>query len=222
MLYISRRVIQDAEMDDSLSFGVVDTDDGVETIVSEDQLEYIVNELHISVKGVADERRFGLIVHPYQVPSTASRLQVKFKTLEKISLLTYNNAVTDVYWKSDELRHDVQLRLSDFGDQLDDVFLYSKMEDKGPLVTFVLDDKLMVIRAYAFHSGVMSPSFVREAPGWVSFGMKFDLREMTRESMVENVYRQLTTFSKESRRAIIDDKFRKARMLKKFKPIEER
>lgn len=89
------------------------------------------------------------------------------------------------------------------------------------MVTLVFDDKLMVVRGHAFHSGVEDPEFVLLSPGWLEHGIKFDLRELTKESLAENLYSQITRFGGDSRRAIVDDESRKRRLLKKYKPVEE-
>lgn len=170
MLYISR-------ITDSKYYGVVDTDDNVETVVHGDILKAIVLSQHIPIEGVqvnhhpSMPRIIGVV--PYQDPATYTQLQVKTKTLKGVEVRTYKDEITAIICNSNTTKRVTYIRLSDFASYIGKEFVlnWKPMFTTKKLV-LVLDDKIKcrgmpprinLFRAcWDIREMVSSPEFVDE------------------------------------------------------------
>lgn len=223
MLFISRRALMTLEDDDesynSMGYGVVDTDDGIEELWDEDHLGMAINTHHLAIAGAPEEYKLGDIMKPYQAPETVSKLQVKTKLVKQVDVTVHKDAITSITWDATKLSEPVSIRLSDFGDQCDDFLFYGRYIQGGYPVTFVFDDRLMVVRPMAFRLELSDMSYGRASRymggrGWLSLGIRFDLRELTKDSLAEIIYSQLLKYN--TLDAVIDSKARKERMKRRF------
>lgn len=210
MLYISRYVRD-------ISYGVVDTDDFNETIVPEDVVHDAVLKAGLTIGGVSKVGyvQFGdysiCEIFPYQPPETFSQLQIKTNLIKHTSVLVWKNIITSVRWRANEIKEPVSIRLSDFGRVLGDRFLCGNSQTDSHKITIILDDKLEFERN----------SFWRPMALDESAGIKFDIRELTRESAAELFYlRWVVHDGSDSRnkrvRAVIDSDDRKNSMMRRF------
>lgn len=177
MLYISRRVGYD-------EFGVFDTDDNIESIISRTELVDAVSKLGVSIEGVhvyipslgiqAPKVSF---VDPYQDERYITPIQVKTKLMKHVNVTLWGTRITAVTWRDDELISDVSIRLSDFGDVCESGLLLGNSTSFDAKVTLIVDDKVEVRENSFIWGRVDLPSVF------------IDVREMTNEIAVEEVYK---------------------------------
>lgn len=112
MLYVSR-VIPVGK------FGVVDTDDGVETVVSWMDIRRYVRDYHLEIMGVeVKQTDHGLVVgavEPYQAKEHYSALQAKTQALRGVDIHTYNGEITGIYINCKLIKNGYVLHLSKYG-----------------------------------------------------------------------------------------------------------
>lgn len=180
MLYISRFLraagdmvlyagkgsnFRDAEDEDDDKYGVVDTDDYVETIISWGMLNEICLEIGLEIKGVTVEYSslgFDSLVTditPYQDMRFYTKKQAKTKTLLGVDVRTFRKEISAILIDAERLRGNVQIRLSDYGERISGIADVGWDGSKMPMlkrVTIILDDKIEVYGdAYRmFASGV--------------------------------------------------------------------
>ena len=149
MLYISRRI-------GSELFGVVDTDDDTEEVVSTAKLEDCVKRNGLVIEGVErfQDFRHRARILPQQFADTLSRQQIKARMVYGVDITVYNGAITSILW--DELKAPATLRLSDFGSELGDCILYCHENYSTPKLTLVFDDGIkslsyMSLRVETWH-----------------------------------------------------------------------
>lgn len=158
MLYLSRILPGD-------KIGVVDTDDGVETIVTEDELYLAVVAYHLDIAGVDDSGEYV----PYQDMRYCSVKQTKLKAVRGVDIRTFKGEITYIGVGSE----DVTIRLSDYGSKL----LTSMAWNIGTgVLTIILDDSVEVV-------GKTLPCGFD--------GFCWDIREVTNDSVVSEVYSEL-------------------------------
>lgn len=188
MLYISRYVGFD-------SYGVVDTDDNIETVVKLDDIKTAVLRLGIPIRGVEVIRavRKGMRLHlgdvlAYQDVSQCTRLQTKTSMLSCVDIVTWGNMITNIRWRANDIKEPVSIRLSDFGIVLGDRILYGNRECTRHCITLVFDDKVKVdYRSLECHGACGSHRVI----GSLGLGLKLDFREITEEDLVEKLYLSL-------------------------------
>lgn len=129
MLFISRYV--GAGM-----YGLVDTDDGCEEIVTKITIEN-AKKSGVVIHGAEDIAN----VMVYQPESTRTMLQIKTITLSHIDVKTYKNKITSVNILSG-IKKPVIIRLSDFGTVCADYILIANKPATRLKVLMVLDDKV--------------------------------------------------------------------------------
>lgn len=129
MLFISRYV--GAGM-----YGLVDTDDGCEEIVTKIVIEK-AKQSGVVIHGAEDI----VNVMVYQPESTRTMLQIKTITLSRIDVKTYKNKITSVNILSG-IKKPVTIRLSDFGTVCADYILMANKPATRLKVLMVLDDKI--------------------------------------------------------------------------------
>ena len=171
-MYISRWVGY------SGSVGIVDTDDGVEEVVSNSKMVSAVHTHSLKVLG------FGGLHKTYQPQGTKTPLQLKMKLMQYVDVTMHNGVVTGVHWNVDEIRRPATIRLSDFSSKLSD-FILRGNDDMGVVhATLVFDDKLDRL-----------PKFSVSAVLWEDAAMYedvlFDLREVTDKTLALSIYRSI-------------------------------
>lgn len=176
MLFISRFM-------DLASYGVVDTDDGVEEKVSHQRLIDVINEYGMLIGGVSiDDQRFSIL--PYQDPDTFTKLQVKTHLVSGVSIKTYKDMVTHI--DLSDCRGSIgSIRLSDFGKSCADGIFLGNKSKCSRCVTVILDDIIKLTDLSFMQPEPFTPLGV---PG---MGAMFDLREVTRISHLLDIYWQL-------------------------------
>lgn len=186
MLYVSRYVGGD-------KVGVVDTDDGVEEVLTEEKLWDIVRSLHIQVVGCEkweDSGRGYDYIYVYQPAETISVQQTKAKAILGVDIKMHNGAIANVHIDWDGIKSPVTLRLSDFGVVcLDHIFAMNDDYYSDLSVTFVLDDKLKIGKDTFSHSSAFELGF--ESPRVDDIGIVVDLSEITNDAVAEMVWRSL-------------------------------
>lgn len=180
MLYVSRYVSRD-------TYGIVDTDDGQEEIVSEEELEGICCDLCLPVLGVTVYSgaacRYVESILPYQPSWTLTQLQIKTKVLRGVEVCTYQDMVTNVRWNNADIVAPVRIRLSDFGDLCGACILSGNTHARLHKITLVLDDNI------TFGSKVFKLRKDDTYMGRDGIGVMVDLRDMHDDIMVERAYR---------------------------------
>ena len=169
MLYISRYIGPD-------QYGVVDTDDGVEQVISFTELYGAVCLDRLSIAGapivhntLADKN---IVV--CQPPDTISRVQAKAKVLLKVDVKCYKSMITSIIWNRSSDEDLVDIRLSDYGTCVADYVLARNVAFGGYKVCLIFDDKLTYC-TNAFRRRY----FERDLIGKNGVGAVFDLRELS-------------------------------------------
>lgn len=212
MLFISRRIGYG-------NYGIVDTDDGVEEIAGVGMIARAITsgvEIQgVTVVVVAHSMQGALVddIRPYQLPSELTQLQAKVNLLKKVEVTTYHSAITSIRLRSKEIQEPVVLRLSDFGNRCMDCVLQGNIRSGQHKLTLILDNKIE-LEDIAF---CLPSSDNGSSVGVHGVGVKFDVREVRYNRVVENVYRAVYAGnSLELWDTIIDSERRKARMLRMF------
>lgn len=179
MLYISRCIGE-------TKYGVVDTDDGTETIVPIGVLASAVRNLKLEIKGAVftDMPSFGDgeyvgSIFPQQPTETMTQLQVKTNLLHHVDIKVHQSTITSIRWRSDEITCPVKIRLSDFGEVLGDRVLNGNRPSVRYPVTLIFDNRVRL----------ESCSLWRPASLETSRGLILDIRELTDSGRAMKVYR---------------------------------
>ena len=183
MLYISRAVGHG-------SFGVVDTDDDVEEVVSAQELVKLCkSDLGVEITGVkltANGTVYGM--RPYQPPETYTKNQVKAQLLQHVDIRVFRGAVSGIFWNANLIKTPITIRLSDFGESCWDGVLIGNDSDSGVKITLVLDDKICIGEA-----SFRMPFGTNLGPN--GMGVVFDVREMSDGPSVYNVSQSVFRYS---------------------------
>lgn len=182
MLYISRFV-------GLRGYGVVDTDDGVEEILSRQQLEEAVIKYGIEIKGVITKSRnwehWIAKVEVYQPPESVIKQQAKSKVLLGVDVKVFDDRITAIEWTASPNDKERVVRLSDYGTHVGAKVLnrmsvvYNKHTTAKSFLTIILDDKLT-----CDNKAFMNAS---------STDVKFDLREVTENRIAFIFYNNYIT-----------------------------
>lgn len=182
MLYVSRFINSD-------SYGIVDTDDDVEEIVTQNELMSFVMDYGLRIAGIATrtaEFSFGnidyvdkIVIH--QHPSFTKPIQAKVSLIYHTDIKLYKSMITSIIWDASQIKEQVSIRLSDFGDFVADRVLLGNKWNKKPSITLILDDKIKVTEK-SFDAGVY---------GTYDYGVCFDLRELSDDLMARSVYKNV-------------------------------
>ena len=183
MLYISRGVGHGA-------FGVVDTDDGVEEVVSaQDIVKYCGSDPRLEINGVKLTANGSVYsITPYQVPELATKQQIKTKLLQHVDVRVFRGAVSGIFWNANLIKTPITIRLSDFGESCWDGILIGNDSDGGVKITLVLDDKIRIGEV-----SFRMPFGTNLGPN--GMGVVFDVREMSNGPSVYNVYQSVFRYS---------------------------
>lgn len=198
MLYISRIYGGVGRYGSKPEYGVVDSDDGVETVVSFDDLRRICVDTGLQVLGVHKYLRhvgagtcvekgnmivsIGSIV-PYQPPETMTIHQNKLLAMYGIRLSTYKDLITCIETTRKDADSVIafRLRLSQFGSRCADHILgYQTINSVMYELTLVLDDNCPFTDTTFFEA----PVKLEESGG----GIKFDVCECTDSDKIFKLY----------------------------------
>lgn len=118
MLYISRKMFGE----DNMQYGIVDTDDDSETVVTGMELRDIISKHDIKIEGVVT-RMFGSYrniesISVYQDDRYNSALQVKGRTMVGVDVRTFKDEITLVSFDKDRMRDQTSIILSRYGKRL--------------------------------------------------------------------------------------------------------
>lgn len=172
MLYVSRIL-------DKGKYGITDTTDGIETVVSFADIQKCVR-LGLEIKGVEAlvDRDFGVytILGIYVCLDTVDSEAQRTKSiiLKGIDVQTINGGIRSVMWTKPSLKSDTTIRLSDFGRYCEGAILSSIPRD-GNVVTVILDDKIRINKS----------NFQKV---FYKTRVKFDLRDVTKFQTAACIY----------------------------------
>lgn len=203
MLFLSRRVGLN-------TYGVVDTDDNVETVVSYKDLASCIIERGLKIAGVAvlaDRSSAALSVAPYQLQDSITPFQVKTSLAYHVDIITYGTIITGIRIHSSEIVAPVRLRLSDYGDSCA-AYIFRGLNSCSRLhkLTLVIDDKLSLADETFYIGSIDAGSSL----GLRGIGVVFDMREVTDTKIVGNIYGALYNHDPfDVSNSIIDGKERK-------------
>lgn len=221
MLYVSRFAYSGSQRNMSqatLCVGVVDSDDNIEEIITQEQLHYAVIDRGQNILGV-DTGLIGSVldiegVYPFQIDKYVTPKMQKLSTLYQVDLIRWKSMVTSIQWGFDRYSGaPPAIRLSDYGTECADMLFIYAPTCYRHRVTLVLDNKC-IFSPMSFCSG--SPVY----PGVEGIGVKFDCRDLTNDAMLKWVYSGLSIRGKSSGMAIdladsiIDHPARKLQMMK--------
>lgn len=178
MLYVSRDFHND-------SYGVYDTDDGTEELITFTDLAKVTIDDGIDVKGITTQDMSSLgiksifldTVIPYQDPQFYTKAQAKLKTLRGIDIHTWKDEITYIGINGHVFPEKLSVRLSDYGKTMHgemDVMWYGTKQGKS--ITLVLDDKLYVYGGY---------------PTVGLAGVIWDVSEVSSGKLVAGMFKQL-------------------------------
>lgn len=156
MLYISRKFTQVDERHqfqyEKTYYGVVDTDDDVEELMSYDDLMSTC-ELDINIEGIDYDMEFGdRVVRdavPYQDPKYVTPLILKTKALRGVDIRVWRNEITYIVGDAKIMNGEVRLRLSDYAKRMHGstmIGMKNALDYKSKLV-LVLDDNISIYGA---------------------------------------------------------------------------
>lgn len=177
MLYISRPIA-------SIQYGVVDTDDGTESVVTFAEITEIVTGLLIHIEGAVTgfSAHGGLAIRRiecYQDEQYVTREVLKAKMLLGVEVRLFRNEITYISVCKTGFRDNTRLRLSDYASRISGRvgvhYASAAMGLKNTLV-LVLDDNIEVLT---------------EAFDPIVRGVKYDIREYTNEKVISSMYKAL-------------------------------
>lgn len=199
MYYVSKKI-------GMKKFAVMNTDDGIEEELTWDEIEVATCQLGIQIEGVTVRGWHGgannpLVVDTVEValPVSAMPLKsVKLKALTGVDVSVSDNCIVNVDWVIPADRKMRVVRFSDYGTSCG-ANIFSKkvvawyMQKEPSYLTVILDDKIDV-HPKTF-KGINCTDIV------------FDLREVTKPTIVEAVYLesiQRITYTSDIRRKVLD------------------
>lgn len=208
MLYISRCVGKS-------SYGIVDTDDDSEQIVSYTDLLSMCHsfkKLHINgVKlsgGVVDR------VEVYQHTDYVTGRQAKLKSMRNVELIVYKDMITAIRWDASKVDCPVEIRMSDYGRRCADRLLWGNLRAGGHILTLIFDDNIEV-SSYSFSN----PGFVQISTKRSAYGVVFDIRQLSSvNSFYINLLEGESDFSILDK--VIDRPDRKSKLVELLKGID--
>lgn len=166
MLFLSRWTSHD-------TFGVVDTDDGVEVIVTWDDIKSLVSSGKIVIRGI-DTVSNATYFRTYQPYDTISAKQSKLYALYGVDIKVWQSWISSVVITGSSRQ--CRVRLSEFGRRLSALIL-KDCDDNHANVVLVLDDKVKV--------GTQS---LRQFFKYCVL----DITEVTNNRIYERVYKEMT------------------------------
>lgn len=175
MLYLSRYIGD--------KYGIIDTDDNVETVVTWQELRRIlllgINIVGVDyaiVNGFGRKKRilnvFG--IEPYQEASSVTGRLAKLKALSGVDIRLRGDTIISISWNADTIKKGIRVLLSDYGSALGDRAFDNSRYKADTEVTFILDDKVRTTKA-SFTNFFSSCSVL-------------DITEVTNQKTINNIY----------------------------------
>lgn len=214
MLVVSRMI--------GVSYVVVDTDDGVETLLPGRDICNLNSKYKLGIKGVR-----GSSVKPYYDTSVCTRQQLLAEMNYHTRVSVWDDMVTRVECDIHKNTEPAVIRLSHFGTKLGDYIMWECFKETNlrdsftHRMTLVFDDKLEPVPKLALQP-LYTPIYLRGSGGRHPFGVKYDIRGVTDSSLVESIYDSLTLVfgvcvypqtKAQLYARVIDDEERKSRYL---------
>lgn len=174
MLYLSRVI-------DDRSYGVVDTDDDVEQVVTREELSTAIIKYGIAIEGIAYDKAIGgyrlRFDGVYQDPRYCSTLQMKAKTVLGVDIVTFRDEIVSILVDKSVVRSGLRVRLSDYATKFNcfSPIGWSVSVGNGSLV-LVFDDSI---------------EFVGGVPRFETPDVCLDLSDVTNEALVTKIYEKL-------------------------------
>ena len=145
MLFLSRKFYQG-------DYGVVDTDDDVETVATYAELHDAITDKGLHIEGVVPNiDRDGNIVGirsitPYQDPRYRTSTQLKWKALMGVDVRVLKDEITYLGFNGKVVPNNTRVRLSDFGKKMH-AFVPMEVNDfkDDNCVIIVLDNKIEIV-----------------------------------------------------------------------------
>lgn len=139
-------------VDSEEAYGVVDTDDDVETFINWTDLMNAVEIYGLTIEGVITDKEDSQIVQviPYQDMRYCSRHQVKTKVLTGVDVRTYKGEITAIIPSADITKDGTRIRLSEFAPKMSDAVYVNWSpvgRSEGPLI-LVVDDNIKIYGDY--------------------------------------------------------------------------
>lgn len=225
MLFLSRLVhvggVQDSDGNTQPAYGVVDTDDGIESIVDYSDLCDIIRDFGFDIKGVytktininvCETHLFLDYAVPYQPLNDVTQLQAKTSMLTKVRITTWRDMITNIKFDEDACSCRASIRLSDFGNKVADYVFNNTMPVRKHAVTLVLDNRLDFTK-WSFSSGL------RGYPGVEVQGVVYDIRELSDDKaaiIYKRLYQDKISIF-DIRKSLIDSNLRYIGMMRKLK-----
>lgn len=173
MLYVSRRLPGEQ------LFGVVDTDDGIESTVSYQDLIEIVVDSGIDIAGVTRSKDavHAVIVNVWQEPSRVTSIQAKYRALYDTNICVFRDELVGVSI-GPRAPSNLVVNVSDFAHKLSGVIqlICDSRRRMGFSLTLVLDDSVELAHC---------------SPPVGLFGLKIDIRNVTNSAVVDSCYSEL-------------------------------
>lgn len=174
MLYVSRKL-------NGNKYGVVDTDDDTETIVTERELLVYCGSLNMKIKGVALKRFANSIsIHSISIiqdPSRASLYQAKAKALLGVDIVIRKDEIVSILVNYEMAAEDTVIRLSDYAHYLSGAAPIGwKPAHMFKSLRLIFDDKLEV---------------VGDITSIEPLGVCYDIREFSDDAVVACMYKSL-------------------------------
>ena len=186
MLYVSRYDIGD-------KYGICDSDDMVEEVVTFAKVSYNSYTLGIKIHGVEIKEEKDEIwdelhvrvrrIFAYQVPEYSTRQQAKLKTLYGIDVKVWDGMVTSVTCDERRVSAPVRLRLSDFAAECGSCIFHCNQDIGFHKLIVVLDDKI-TFGQYIFNS--KSDDYYH--PGKSKLGIAIDVSEVSDDEQARFAY----------------------------------
>lgn len=183
MLYVSRLVWDETKptLEDCEQYGIVDTDDDTETIVSMNELTNIVHTHNIPIAGVTKVEigsgNFTSKVEIYQHEKYCSSLQTKLKVMCGVDIRTYKDEITYLVADDSQARASTSIRLSSYG---------KRMHWQSPIgwINYMYENILVLVLDDNFE--MMGPR-----PELFISGVVWDISQVTNKKLVDSMYKVL-------------------------------
>lgn len=173
MLFVSRMLVTG-------KYGVVDTDDDVEEFVSADYLKSLVTQDGLKIRGVQVDTNTNAVVSitPYQVESKRTKLQTKTRVMLGVDVVSYKDEVAAIIVRNKLKKDGVRIRPSQYGKRMCwNVPIWWMISSFPNQLVLVMDDNIEMVGDFAKFGNP---------------GVRLDLREVTNEALLDQVYGYLT------------------------------
>lgn len=193
-------------------YGVADSDDDAEDLVTLYDLCNICCHIGLPVRGVEVKEGQIEVIKPYQSLETMTQLQRKAHALYGVEITEYCGAISSITYDGTSMKTAPVIRLSDICHWCGD-FLFLNTDYCGAhAITLVIDNKL----SFTPKSFM---GYLSYSPGLSGLGVVFDLRELLWDDKAQVIYDLLYSWSGSSmiQESILDIPERRARFVAKLR-----